>query len=162
MTLFDLPAGGFRGVLELNLMGTFYPVRVFAREMASLRRGSIVNISSMSADRLLTRIPAYSAAKAAVSNFTRWAAVYFSIAGIRVNAVSPGFFRTEQSRFLQWDPETGEPTEWIVMIIAGTPMGRFGEPGELTGTVRWLFFEASRFVTGAVVPIDGGFSSYAR
>jgi NAD(P)-dependent dehydrogenase (short-subunit alcohol dehydrogenase family) len=142
-------------------MSIFLVTQVFSRGMVEKGKGSIVNISSMSAFTPLTKVAAYSAAKAAVSNFTRWLAVHFSRTGIRVNALAPGFFMTEQMKFLNIDQKTGELLPRAHKIIAHTPMGRFGEPDDLIGTLIWLLSDASSFVTGVVVPVDGGFSSYA-
>jgi NAD(P)-dependent dehydrogenase (short-subunit alcohol dehydrogenase family) len=128
--------------------------------MVEQGRGSVVNISSMTAMTPLTKVSAYSAAKAAVSNFTKWLAVHLSHANVRINALAPGFFMTEQLRFLHIDRETGEYTPRARKVLAHTPMGRYGEPEELVGTVIYLLSDASSFVTGAVIPIDGGFSSY--
>jgi NAD(P)-dependent dehydrogenase (short-subunit alcohol dehydrogenase family) len=159
--VFDLEPEGVRDTLDLNFLGTLLPTRAFTRGMVERGSGSVLNISSMNALTPLTKIPAYSAAKAAVANFTRWLAVHFAHAGVRVNALAPGFFLTEQLRFLHFDRETGEPTERARKVIAHTPMGRYGEPEDLLGAVIWLLSDSSRFVTGTVIPIDGGFSSYS-
>ncbi len=161
---FDLPADVLRGVVDLNLLGTILPSQVFGAVMARDKRGVIVNISSMTADRPLTNVVGYSAAKAAVSNFTRWLAVYLAqnvSPAIRVNALAPGFFLTEQNRFLLTDKETGALTPRGQAVITHTPAGRFGDPADLIGTLIWLCSDASSFVTGAVIPVDGGFSAYA-
>ncbi|HEX8713709.1 MAG TPA: SDR family oxidoreductase [Terracidiphilus sp.] len=164
LSFFDLPAEALRWVFELNVVGTILPCQAFGKIMAGQGYGAIVNISSMSAFRPLTRIAAYSAAKAAVSNFTQWLAVHMAqeySPKIRVNAVAPGFFLTNQNRFLLTDRETGGLTARGKSIIAHTPMARFGEPKDLFGSVLWLLSPASEFVTGIVVPIDGGFSAYS-
>ena len=161
---FDLPPDAIRFVAELNLIGTILPSQVVGRHMAERKEGVILNISSMNAFRPLTRIAAYSAAKAAVSNFTQWLAVYMAqeiSPSIRVNALAPGFFLTNQNRFLLTDKETGKLTERGKKILDHTPMARFGQPEDLLGTALWLLSPASNFVTGIVVPIDGGFSAYS-
>jgi NAD(P)-dependent dehydrogenase (short-subunit alcohol dehydrogenase family) len=161
---FDLPAEALRWVFDLNIMGTILPSQVFGRRMAEQKSGTILNISSMNAFRPLTRIAAYSAAKAGVSNFTQWLAVHMAqeySPEIRVNAIAPGFFLTEQNRFLLTDKETGGLTGRGKSIISHTPMGRFGTPDDLTGTVLWLLSPASAFITGIVVPVDGGFSAFS-
>jgi NAD(P)-dependent dehydrogenase (short-subunit alcohol dehydrogenase family) len=161
---FDLPADALRWVFDLNLLGTILPCQIFGRIMAERGSGTILNISSMNAFRPLTRIPAYSAAKAGVSNFTQWLAVHMAqeySPRIRVNAIAPGFFQTNQNRFLLRDRETGELTARGQSILAHTPMRRFGDPEDLLGAVLWLLSPASAFVTGTIVPIDGGFSAYS-
>jgi NAD(P)-dependent dehydrogenase (short-subunit alcohol dehydrogenase family) len=161
---FDLPEEALRSVTDLNLLGTVIPCQVFGKIMAEHREGAILNISSMNAFRPLTRIPAYSAAKAAVSNFTQWLAVHMAqeySPRIRVNAIAPGFMLTEQNRFLLTDKETGQLTARGQSIIQHTPQGRFGTPDDLLGTVLWLLSPASEHVTGIVVPIDGGFSAFS-
>jgi NAD(P)-dependent dehydrogenase (short-subunit alcohol dehydrogenase family) len=160
-TLFDLSLDGFQHVFDLNFIGTFLAVQTFGRSMVQQGRGSIVTISSMSALTPLTKVAAYSAAKAAVANFTRWLAVYFSRTGVRVNALAPGFFMTEQLRFLHIDEKTGQLSERARKVIAATPMQRYGEPEDLLGTLIWLLSDASKFVTGVVIPVDGGFSAYS-
>jgi NAD(P)-dependent dehydrogenase (short-subunit alcohol dehydrogenase family) len=161
---FDLPEDAIRFVSDLNLLGTIVPSQVFGKIMARQREGTILNVSSMNAFRPLTRIPAYSAAKAAVSNFTQWLAVHMAqeySPAIRVNAIAPGFFLTEQNRFLLTEKESGKLTARGEQILAHTPMGRFGAPEDLMGGVLWLLSPMSRFVTGVVLPIDGGFSAYS-
>lgn len=161
---FDLPADALRWVFDLNLMGTILPSQIVGRHMAERKQGVILNISSMNAFRPLTRIPAYSAAKAGVSNFTQWLAVYMAqeySANIRVNALAPGFFLGEQNRYLMIDKETGKLTPRGEKIISHTPMSRFGKPEDLIGPMLWLMSPASAFVTGIVVAVDGGFSAYS-
>jgi NAD(P)-dependent dehydrogenase (short-subunit alcohol dehydrogenase family) len=157
----NLELAGFRATFELNFLGTLLPTKVFSEGMIRKGKGSILNISSLNALTPLTKIPAYSAAKAAVANFTRWLAVHFAHTGVRVNALIPGFFMTEQLRFLHVDQATEELTPRAKKAIAHTPMGRYGEPEDLLGAVIWLLSDASSFVTGALIPIDGGFSSYS-
>ena len=164
LSFFDLPEDALRYVFDLNLIGTILPCQVFGRQMAEQSDGVILNISSMSAIRPLTRVMSYSAAKAAINNFTHWLAVHLATEyspRIRVNAIAPGFFLTEQNRFLLTDQQTGELTARGQSIIAHTPMRRFGEPEDLIGTLLWLLSPASSFVTGIVVPVDGGFSAFA-
>ena len=159
-TFFDLDPSGVQFVLNLNYMAALLTTQAFAKNMAG-RGGNIINISSMNALRPLTKIPAYSGAKAAVSNLTQWMAVYFAKAGVRVNAIAPGFFVTNQNRALLFD-ESGRPPARTDKILRATPMGRFGEADELTGTLLWLLCDAaSGFVTGTVIPVDGGFSAYS-
>jgi NAD(P)-dependent dehydrogenase (short-subunit alcohol dehydrogenase family) len=163
-SFFDLPPDALRFVFDLNIIGTVLSSQVFGKLMASQGEGVILNISSMNAFRPLTKIPAYSAAKAAVSNFTQWLAVHMAqeySPRIRVNAIAPGFFLTMQNKFLLTDEATSELTVRGKAIIDHTPMGRFGDPEDLLGTVLWLLSPASAFVTGVVVPIDGGFSAYS-
>jgi len=157
---FGLDLEGFRKVFDLNFLGTVLPTMVFAEKMAG-RGGAIINISSMNSYRPLTKIPAYSAAKAGINNLTKWLAVHFAKLNIRVNAIAPGFFLTDQNRFLLTDKETGKLTARGNKIIAGTPMGRFGEPDELVGTLLYLVSDMSKFVTGVIIPVDGGFNSYS-
>lgn len=163
-TFFDLPQDALRFVSDLNLLGTIIPCQVVGRHMAERKEGVILNISSMNAFRPLTRIPAYSASKAAVTNFTQWLAVYMAqeiSSCIRVNAIAPGFFLTNQNRYLLIDKETGGQTPRGTKILDHTPMGRYGVPEDLLGTVLWLLSPASSFVTGVVIPVDGGFSAYS-
>lgn len=160
---FDLPAEALRYVFDLNLLGTVLPCQVFGRAMAQRGDGAILNVSSMSASRPLTRVSAYSSAKAAIDNFTQWLAVHMAkeySPRVRVNAIAPGFFLTSQNRFLLTDRETGELTPRGKSIIDHTPMGRFGEPEDLLGAVAWLLSPAAAFVTGVVLPVDGGFGAY--
>ena len=160
-TFFDLDTAGIQFVFNVNFLGTLLATQIFGRMMAERGRGVILNVSSMNAFKPLTRIPAYSAAKAGVSNFTQWLATYFAPLHIRVNAIAPGFFLTDQNRFLLTDERTGELTARGARIIAHTPMGRFGRPEDLAGALVWLVSDASAFVTGIVLPIDGGFSAFS-
>ncbi len=161
VSFFDLDDSGVQFVFNLNFIGTLLPTQVFAKDMVGRENCSVINISSMNAFTPLTKIPAYSGAKAAISNFTQWLAVHFSKAGIRVNAIAPGFFVTKQNKDLLFD-ENGNPTPRTEKILAATPMGRFGEAEELNGTLLYLLNEKmAGFVTGVIVPIDGGFSAYS-
>ena len=163
-SFFDLSADALRWVFDLNLMGTIIPSQIIGRHMAERKQGVILNVSSMNAYRPLTRIPAYSAAKAGASNFTQWLAVHMAqeySPNIRVNAIAPGFFLTEQNRYLLTDAETGALSPRGQKIIDHTPMGRFGNPEDLDGAVLWLLSPTSAFITGIIIPVDGGFSAYS-
>jgi len=160
-SILDLELEGFRSTFDLNFLGTFLPTKVFCRGMIEKGAGSILNMASMSALTPLTKVGAYSAAKAAVANFTRWLSVHLSHTGVRVNALAPGFFMTEQLRFLHVDRGTGELTPRARQVIDHTPLGRYGDPQDLIGAVIWLLSDAAAFVTGVVLPIDGGFSAYS-
>jgi NAD(P)-dependent dehydrogenase (short-subunit alcohol dehydrogenase family) len=160
-TFYELDPSGVQFVFNLNFIGTLLPTQVFSKAMAKKGEGTIINISSMNAFTPLTKIPAYSAAKAAVSNFTQWLAVHMAKVGIRVNAIAPGFFLTDQNRTLLTNPD-GSLTPRANKIITNTPMGKFGKPEDLTGALLWLAdSKGAAFVTGIVVPVDGGFSSYS-
>lgn len=163
-SFFDLPKGGLENVLNVNFVGTVLASQVFGEYMVEQGEGVILNVSSMSALTPLTKVPAYSGAKAAVSNFTEWLAVHVAhnhSPDIRVNAIAPGFFLTEQNRYLLIDEETGEYTDRGESIIDHTPQGRFGDPDDLATTVLWLIAPGSEFVHGAVIPVDGGFSAFS-
>lgn len=161
VSFYELDPKGIEFTFNLNFLGTLLPTQVFTRNMAKQKSGCVINISSMNAIRPLTKIPAYSGAKAAVSNFTQWLAVHFSKVGIRVNAIAPGFFLTDQNRALLTNPD-GSLTPRADKIIAHTPMGKFGEPADLVGALLWLSSPlAAGFVTGTVIPIDGGFAAYS-
>lgn len=164
LPFFDLPGEVMRSVFDLNFLGTLMPSQVFGRYFAQQKKGIILNVSSMSAYHPLTKVVGYSAAKAAISNFTEWLAVHMCqnySTDIRVNAIAPGFFLTDQNRFLLTDEQTGELTPRGKTIVDHTPMGRFGQADELCGTVHWLLSDASKFVTGTVIPIDGGFNAFS-
>lgn len=164
LSFFNLPEEALRFAIDLNILGTILPCQVFGKLMAEQKEGVILNFSSMSSYRPMTRVVGYSAAKAGVNNFTYWLAVHLAqeySPSIRVNAIAPGFFLTEQNRFLLTDKETGKLTARGQSIINHTPMGRFGEPEDLLGAILWLLSPASAFVTGTVVPVDGGFSAFS-
>ena len=159
-TFLGLDIEGFRRVFDLNFLGTVLPTMVFVEDLIDTK-GSIINISSMNAFRPLTKIPAYSAAKAGINNLTEWLAVHFAKVDVRVNAIAPGFFVTDQNRFLLYDKESGTLTSRGEKILSNTPMGRFGETEEIIGTLLFLISDLSKFVTGVVIPVDGGFNAYS-
>lgn len=164
LSFFSLPEEALRWVFDLNLMGTILPSQIFGQAIAEQKAGVILNIASMNAFRPLTKIAAYSAAKAAVMNFTQWLAVHMAMnyaPDIRVNAIAPGFFLTRQNRFLLLQEDGTTPTLRGQQVLGHTPMGRFGAPEDLTGTLLWLLSDASRFVTGVTIPVDGGFNAYS-
>ncbi len=160
-TFYGLQMEGFDKVFALNFKGTVLPSMVFTRDMLLKKSGVVLNISSMNSYHPLTKIPAYSAAKASVNNFTEWLAVHLAKVGIRVNAVAPGFFITNQNRFLVIDEKSGEYSDRGKKIVNNTPMGKFGEPDDLQGAVLYLLSDLSAFVTGIVIPVDGGFNAYS-
>lgn len=160
-TFYGLDPAGLKKIFDLNYFGTLLPVMIFSRDMLKGGRGAILNITSLSALHPLTKVPAYSSAKAAVSNFTEWLAVHLAKTGIRVNAIAPGFVLTNQNRFLLTDENTGELTPRGKKILAGTPMGRFGTPDELAATAAFLLSDMACFITGTVVIVDGGYNAYS-
>lgn len=159
-TFYGLEIEGFQKVYDLNFKGTLLPTMVFTTDMLEAGKGSILNITSMNSFRPLTKIPAYSAAKASINNFTQWLSVHLAQTGIRVNAIAPGFFLTNQNRFLLTDEKTGEATPRGKKIIANTPMGKYGEPADLNGAMLYLLSDMASFVTGIVIPVDGGYSAF--
>ena len=159
-TFYGLEMEGFQKVYDLNFKGTLLPTMIFTMDMLEAGKGNVLNISSMNSYRPLTKIPAYSAAKASINNFTQWLAVHLAKTGIRVNAVAPGFFLTNQNRFLLTDEKTGEATARGRKIISNTPVGKYGEPEDLNGAVLYLLSDISSFVTGIIIPIDGGYSAF--
>jgi NAD(P)-dependent dehydrogenase (short-subunit alcohol dehydrogenase family) len=159
-SFFGLEMEGFEKVYALNFTGTIIPTMVFADDMIKNGKGVILNISSMNSFKPLTKIPAYSAAKASINNFTQWLAVHLAKTGIRVNAIAPGFFLTNQNRFLLTDEKTGEATPRGIKIISNTPVGKYGKPEDLQGAVLFLLSDLSDFITGIILPVDGGYSAY--
>ena len=160
-SFFGLDLDDINSAFGLNFMGTLMPTMIFAKDMIERKSGVILNVSSMAAQRPLTKVMAYSAAKAAVDSFTTWLSVHFAKVGIRVNAIAPGFFLTEQNRFLLLDKETQQPTARGLKILANTPMGRYGETEELGGATVFLMSDLAKFITGVVLPVDGGFNAYS-
>ena len=160
-SFYGLDIDGFRQVFDLNFMGTLLPTMVFTRDMVEKGNGAVVNFSSMSSYKPLTKVAAYSAAKSAINNFTEWLAVHLAKQNIRVNAVAPGFFVGKQNRFLLFDEKTGELTPRGKKILDNTPMGRFGEYEEIHGTILYLLSDLAKFITGVVIPVDGGFNAYS-
>ena len=161
-TFYGLNMEGFQKVYDLNFKGTLLPTMVFTTDMLEAGKGGVLNISSMNAYKPLTKIPAYSAAKASINNFTEWLAVHLAKTGIRVNAIAPGFFLTNQNRFLLTDEKTGEATARGKKIISNTPMGKYGEPDDLNGAMLYLLSDISSFVTGICIPVDGGFNAFGK
>ena len=161
-TFYGLNMDGFQKVYDLNFKGTLLPTMVFTTDMLEAGRGGVLNISSMNAFKPLTKIPAYSAAKASINNFTEWLAIHLAKTGIRVNAIAPGFFLTNQNRFLLTDEKTGAPTARGLKIISNTPMGKYGEPDDLNGAMLYLLSDISSFVTGICIPVDGGFNAFGK
>ncbi len=163
-SFFDIPADAIQWVFNLNCVGTILPCQVFVRDMVEKREGVVINIASMAGIRPLTRVVSYSAAKAAVANFTQWLAVHLAreySPRIRVNAIAPGFFLTAQNEYLLIDKDTGKPTPRGETILAHTPAGRYGSPQELLGTLLWLVSDEAAFVSGTIIPVDGGFAAFA-
>jgi NAD(P)-dependent dehydrogenase (short-subunit alcohol dehydrogenase family) len=160
-TFYGLDVEGFRKVFDLNFLGTVLPTMILTRDMIENGGGNVINISSMNSYRPLTKIPAYSAAKASINNLTEWLAVHLAKVNIRVNAIAPGFFIKNQNRFLLTDEKTGELTPRGNKIISGTPMGKFGDPEDLQGTLLYLVSGMAKFVTGVIIPVDGGFNAYS-
>jgi NAD(P)-dependent dehydrogenase (short-subunit alcohol dehydrogenase family) len=159
-TFYGMNMEGFQKVYDLNFKGTLLPTMVFTMDMLEAGKGGVLNISSMNAYKPLTKIPAYSAAKASINNFTQWLSVHLAKTGIRVNAIAPGFFLTNQNRFLLTDEKTGAPTARGLKIVSSTPMGKYGEPDHLIGAMLYLLSDISSFVTGICIPVDGGYSAY--
>jgi NAD(P)-dependent dehydrogenase (short-subunit alcohol dehydrogenase family) len=159
-SFFALEMEGFDKVFALNFTGTLLPTMVFAEDMMKAGKGSILNISSMNSFRPLTKIPAYSAAKASINNFTQWLSVHMAKTGVRVNAIAPGFFLTNQNRFLLTDEKTGSPTARGIKIISNTPVGKYGKPEDLQGATLFLLSDLAEFITGIILPIDGGYSAF--